>query len=107
MEKYNRLLNLEKPNIGDFCDAQDKYNKWFAGRIVGCDGEFKYLIKFNSWSRIHNEWIDIRSRHIMPLYSITKIEKLPLKLVLKLNFLEIIKNHKEYLVVDLGLLVLF
>ena len=85
-------LIWKKPNIGDFCDAQDKYNKWFAGRIVGCDGEFKYLIQFNSWSRIHNEWIDIRSRHIMPLYSMTKNWRNSLEIGSKVEFL---KNYKE------------
>lgn len=77
-DKDDKIFNLIKnyliwkiPEINQSCDACDKYNKWYNGKIIGCDGEFSYLIKFNSWSSLHNEWIDVRSRNIMPLFSNT------------------------------------
>ena len=85
-------LIWQQPNIGDECDAKDRYGNWFSGKIIGCNGSIKYLVKFDAWSSKHNEWIDIRTNNILPIYSMTTNWKKNIKIGDSIEFL---KNYEK------------
>ena len=69
IKNISKYLIWHTIKIGDRCDAKDSYNTWYNATVINCDGEYNYLIHYDSWNPEFNEWVDIRDKRILPLYS--------------------------------------
>jgi hypothetical protein len=55
---------------GDVLEAQDKFKKWCAAEVLEAE-EGKVLVHYTGWSNKWDEWIDVSTGRIVPLYTHT------------------------------------